>query len=182
MREDRPAVTPPPAMVVMVGPPGTGKSHLVREIVRRIPATVVQSDAIRRRLFERPEYTADENRKVFSVAHARAERLLRRGRSVILDATNIHEWARQGLYQIAERAGARLLIIRTVASDQVVAERLRRRLSGENPSDRSEAGWEVYLRMKAEFEEIRRPHMVVDTAMDLEPAVQEIVQFIRGDT
>ncbi len=166
----------------MVGPPGTGKSHLVHEVAARIPVATIQSDAIRRRMAKRPEYTPDENRKVFSVAYSRAEQLLRKGRSVIFDATNIYEWTRRGLYEIAERAGARLLIVRTVAPEQVIEDRLRRRLAGENPRDRSEADWQIYLRMRAEFEEIGRPHVVVDTSLDLEPAVQQIVQFIQGET
>src|SRR5512133_2414690 len=89
-----------PALIVMVGPPGTGKSHLVREVAGRIPVAIIQSDAIRRRMVKHPEYTPDENRKVFFVAHARAEQLLKEGRSVIFDATNIHEWTRRGLYAI----------------------------------------------------------------------------------
>lgn len=168
------------ALVVMVGAPGTGKSHLVREIARRVPVDIVESDAIRRSMFRRPEYTPDEHRKVFFVAHTRTEQLLRKGRSVIFDATNIHEASRRGLYEIAGRAGARVLVVRTVAPQDVVAERMHRRAAGEDPTDRSEAGWEIYLRMMSEFEAIQGPHLVVDTAKDLEPAVQEIVQFVRG--
>lgn len=171
-----------PALVIMVGPPGTGKSHLVREIMRHVEVATIQSDAIRRRMVKRPEYTPEENRKVFFVAHSRAEQLLKKGRNVIFDATNVHEWARRGLYDIAERTGARLLIVRVVAPEHVIAERLRHRIAGENPSDRSEAGWEVYLRMKAEFEDIARPHMVVDTSEDIESPTLEIVQFIQDRT
>jgi len=180
MPQEQPAADTSPALVVMVGPPGTGKSHLVREVTRRVSVDVVQTDAIRRTLAARPEYTPDESRRVFSVAHRRAEWLLRRGRNVVFDATNIHEWGRRALYRIADRAGARLLIVRTVAPDDVIQERLRGRASGVNPDDRSEAGWEVYARMKAKFEEIERPHLIVDTSLELEPAVQEMARFIQG--
>lgn len=171
-----------PSLIVMVGLPGTGKSHLVRELARLVPLDVIETDDIRRGISSRPEYTQQENRRVFAVAHGRAEGLLRRGHNVVFDATNIYEWGRKVLYHIAERTGARLLIVRTVAPDGVVEGRLRARTAGADPSDRSEAGWEVYLRMKREFEEIGRPHMVVDTSSELEPAVQEIARFARGET
>jgi predicted kinase len=170
----------PPALVVMVGLPGTGKSHLAREIARRVPVDIVETDDIRLRLAPRPEYTADENRQVFGAAHGQLASLLNRGRSVVFDATNIFESGRRTLYRLADRAGARLLIVRTVAPDEVVERRLRDRTTGADSADRSEAGWEVYIRMKAEFKEIQRPHLVVDTSMELEPAVREIAQFVRG--
>lgn len=181
MRDDR-QDAPAPALIVMAGPPGTGKSHLVREIARRVSVDTVQTDDIRRRLVAHPEYTPDENRKVFAIAHGRTEQLLRERRSVIFDATNIYEWTRRGLYQIAERTGARLLVVRVVAPESVVADRLRERLLGADPKDRSEAGWDIYLRMKAEFEEIQRPHLVVDSSQSLDPAAEQIARFIEGRT
>lgn len=171
-----------PALVVMVGLPGTGKSHLVREVARREEVTVIQSDAIRRGMFARPVYSPEEHGRVFSVAHRRAEEQLGKGHSVLFDATSIYEASRKSLYRIAERTGARVLVVRTVAPDEVVAGRLARRAAGANPADRSEAGWEIYEKMKGEFEEVRRPHLVVDTTMALDPAIDEIVRFIRGKT
>lgn len=180
MSQEQYAAALSPALVVMVGPPGTGKSHLVRELARHVPVSIVQTDAVRRTLVTRPEYTPDESRRVFSIAHRRTEWLLREGRNVVFDATNIYEWGRRVLYRIADRAGARLLIVRTVAPDDVIERRLRGRVAGLDPDDRSEAGWDVYASMKAKFEEIERPHLIVDTSLELEPAVQEIARFIRG--
>lgn len=170
-----------PTLIVMVGPPGTGKSYLVRLLAERVAVKVIETDEIRHRLSPHPSYTAAENRKVFHIAHRRIDRLLRQGKNVIFDATNIYEYGRRTLYRMAESDGAHLLIVRTVAPDEVVEERLRRRIERLNPEDRSEAGWEVYLRMKAEFEEISRPHMVVDTSEPLEPALEEIVKFVQGE-
>ncbi len=170
-----------PTLLIMVGPPGTGKSHLVRLLVERVPVRVIETDDIRHRLNPQPTYTAEENRKVFGIAHRRIDQLLRRGENVIFDATNIREHPRRTLYKIAERDGARLLIVRTVAPDEVVEDRLRRRVERLNPEDRSDAGWEIYLRMKAEFEEIGRPHLVVNTSEPLEPALEEIVKLMRGE-
>ncbi|MGE5618388.1 MAG: AAA family ATPase [Sphingomonadaceae bacterium] len=170
----------PPALIVMVGPPGTGKSHLVRLLAQQVPLKVVETDEIRRRLTPHPEYSIQENRRVFAIAHRTIDRFLRQGKDVVFDATNIYEWGRRILHRIAERNGARLLIIRTVAPDEVVKKRLSGRMAGFDPADRSEADWEIYLRMKREFEEIGRPHMVVDTSRDLDRAVAEVVAFIRG--
>lgn len=169
-----------PALIVMVGPPGTGKSHLVNLLAQRIPLKIVASDEIRHQISLHPSYSPEENRRVFQTAHRRIQRLLRQGENVVFDATNIREFGRRSLYRIAERTEARLLIVRTVAPDDVVEARLLRRMERLNPEDRSEAGWEVYLRMKAEFEEISRPHMLVDTSEPLEPALEEIVGFVRG--
>lgn len=171
----------PPVLLVMVGVPGTGKSYFVRRLADRIPLAVVQTDQIRRQLVTKPTYSQEENRRVFSIAHREIGRLLRAGKSVAFDATNLYERRRLALYRIAERYGARLVIVRTVAPDEVVAERLQMRLRGADPVDMSEAGWDVYSRMKGEFEEIRRPHIVVDTSLGVESTVSRLAELIRGD-
>ena len=171
----------PPVLVIMVGPPGTGKSHLARLLAERVPIRIVETDEIRRRIAPQPTYSREESGRVYRLAHREIARLLRVGENVVFDATNLYERGRRTLYRIAERTGARLLIVRTVAPDQVVKERLSRRKLGVEPMDRSEAGWEVYCRMKAEYEEIKMPHLVVDTSQDLEPAMDRIVGFVRDE-
>lgn len=169
----------PPILVIMVGPPGTGKSYLARRLAERVPLHIVETDEIRRQLTPHPTYSREENRRVFHIAHRKIDRLLRQGKNVVFDATNIYERGRRTAYRIAESDGARLLIVRTVAPDQVVADRLQRRKEGVSPGNRSEADWEVYVRMKAEYEEIERPHMVVDTSQDLQPAIEEIAKIVQ---
>ncbi len=171
----------PPVLVIMVGPPGTGKSHLARLLAERVPVQIVETDEIRRRIAPRPTYSREESGRVYRLAHREIARLLRIGENVVFDATNLYERGRRTLYRIAERSGARLLIVRTVAPDQVVKERLLKRKLGVGPVDRSEAGWEVYCRMKAEYEQIKRPHLVVDTSQDLQPAVDQIVNLILDE-
>jgi predicted kinase len=180
MLEEQPGSNFAPVLMVMVGLPGTGKSYLVREVAQRVSVDIVQTDEIRRTLVARPEYTPEENQRVFTEAHRESERLLRQGHSVVFDATNVYARGRRILYNIAKSTGARLLIVRTDAPDATVMERLNHRALGADPSDRSQAGWDVYVRMKSRFEPIKQPHLRVDTSQDVLPAVQEIAQFIQG--
>jgi len=61
----------------------------------------------------------------------------------------------------------------------VARQRLERRLAGGDPLDVSEAGPEVYARMEAEVEPIRREHMVVDTSGDISGAVERILREVE---
>jgi hypothetical protein len=63
------ALPPPrtrPALGVVAGLPGTGKSQFSRELRLRTGAIILESDAIRRLLFERPSYSWWESRRVFT--------------------------------------------------------------------------------------------------------------------
>lgn len=180
--EHRSNLRKPPVLVVLVGPPGTGKSHLARRVAAHVPIRIVETDEIRRRIARPPTYSREESGRVYQTAHRQIGRYLREGQNVAFDATNLYERGRQTLYRIAERNGARLLIVQTTAPEQVVEERLHRRKLGAEPLDRSEADWEVYCRMKGELEEIKRPHMIVDTSQDLKPAINKIVNFVLDES
>jgi DegV family protein with EDD domain len=169
-----------PPLLVLSGLPASGKSHLAREIVRRYPFAVLESDALRKALVRRPTYSQQESARVFAACHALLEDLLSRGVPSLFDATNLKDAHRRPLYDIAERTGARLLIVEVRAADDVISGRLDARLRTENPEDRSEATSDVYESMRRQAEPIEREHLVVDASAEIGPAVEEVLRLLRG--
>lgn len=162
-------------LVLLVGRPGSGKSYLGRLIAERLGWAVVQTDVVRKELFPRPRHTGPESGVVYAEAHGRIREALGSGRSVVFDATNLRERGRRVVYGIADRAGARLVIVVAYAPEAVIRRRLEARRAGADPLDASEAGWEVYRRM-GRVEPIRREHVVVNTGVGVDGAVEVIVR------
>jgi DegV family protein with EDD domain len=168
-----------PALVVVSGLPGAGKSHLGREISKGYPLAHLESDALRKVLFRHPDHGAEESKRLFVACHALLDSLLARGVSALLDATNLKEMHRRPLYRIAERNGAKLVLVEVQAPAEVARRRLEERSRGENPWDLSDAGPDVYKRMRNDVESIEREHLVVDTSRDIAPAVRRIVAELQ---
>lgn len=176
---DRPPARP--TLVLLVGAPGTGKSYLARALAARIGAVIVSTDAIRRATFPERRYTPAEHAVVHTRARREARSLLGAGRTVIFDATNLEESHRRALYRLAEEAGARLVIVRVHAEPEVVRARLLARAAGADVHDASEAGWDVYVRLREKLEPIPRPHYVVNTGVRLDAAIERLVRAITGE-
>ena len=178
--EERVQPLPPPgsalALVVVSGLPGSGKSHFCRRLVSRHPIASLESDALRKALFGRPTHSAEESRRLFAASHYVLDRLLGAGISALLDATNLREVHRRQLYDIADRHGAKLVLVSLRAPAAVVSERLAARARRADPADLSDAGPEIYERMRSEDEPIERPHIVVDTSADIEPAIDAVLR------
>jgi predicted kinase len=169
-----------PALVIMIGLPGSGKSHLAREIKRRFPAVILDSDAMRQVLFAQPKHTKAEHGRLFPAIHLLIARLLERGVSVIVDATNLKEPNRKPYYKLAEEKGARVLLVRTWAPRPVIRQRLNLRDAGANDADRSTATLEVFEKMLADVERIPRKHISVNTSKELTSAVDKIIRDLSA--
>jgi len=88
-------------LVLITGLPGTGKSTIAMHLARRLRATVLRTDVIRKQLFPQPKYTEEEKELVYKVTFLIAEYLLRAGKNVILDGTFYKRSLRQRVYQLA---------------------------------------------------------------------------------
>jgi hypothetical protein len=165
-----------PVLVVLVGLPGTGKTHLAGGLSRRTGAAVLESDAVRSLLAGERRYTRAENNRVFAALHAAIDALLGRPAHVIVDATSLTERDREPLYALAERNSAKLLLVHLTAPEAVARDRLARRKDETTTSD---AGIEVYSRMQWRLEEIRRPHLTIDTSKDITPALDALAKEIQ---
>jgi predicted kinase len=165
-----------PALVIVSGLPGTGKSYFSRKLAERLPSAVIESDALRKQLFPTPTYSAEESHRLFNACHRLIEELLGKGIPVILDATNLVEHHREPLYRIARRLGAKLIIVRVEAPRELVRQRLQGRAEGINREDKSDAGWSIYQRMRTRVERISRNYFAVDTSRDITPVIDKIVR------
>jgi predicted kinase len=174
---------PPPrsaaALVVVSGLPGSGKSYFCRRLASRYPIARLESDALRKVLFGQPTHAPEESRRLFAACHYVLDRLLGAGISALLDATNLREAHRRQLYAIADGHRAKLVLVSLRAPAAVVEERLVARARRADPEDLSDAGPEVYERMRSLSEPIGRPHIVVDTSADIEPAVDAVLRELE---
>jgi predicted kinase len=166
-----------PMFIAVSGLPGTGKSYFCNQLAKRLPLVILESDALRKALFSSPSYSPQESSYLFRAVHILIERLLRRGISLILDATNLSERYREYLYSIADHLGVKLVLVRVEAPPQVVYERLKSRQG--SLQDKSDADWTVYQKMKFSVQHIHRNHYAVDTSQDITPVLDKIAREVR---
>jgi len=137
-----------PALVMLMGLPGVGKTHCARLLVAKVGGAHVATDHLRSRLFIAPSYAAEENRAVFTLMETLVDELLVEGHIVVLDATNLIARYRAPLESVASRRGVALLHIRVVADDAEARARLATRAVARSAGDHSDADVGVYEKMR----------------------------------
>lgn len=164
-----------PALILLSGLPGTGKTTFAHRLAEVLPFDHLESDAIRRSIWEQPAYTGAESAVVFARVEQLAARAVEGGRHVVVDATNVTNKNRRRFVRLADRAGATLVCVRVTAPEAVVRERLSRPREGWSQADAS-----IYELMAGRPQPSREPVVVVDTRFSLEPAIGLVVRLIEG--
>ena len=179
-----PPPVPNPYLVLLCGLPGAGKTHFARLLVAEVPMLVIESDAARKTLAGIPAYNSDENRRVFGACRRLMQELLEHGVPVLLDATNLTERERAYSHEAARAKASEVVVVRVTAPETLISKRLKRREQGKSRDGASEAGWDVYRRMKAREQPVAGPHFIVDTSKDITLSIRKIagkLKSISGD-
>jgi len=160
---------PPPALIITFGFTGVGKSYIAAKAAQRLGTQVIRSDALRKRFLGLSEteqrldkygtgiYTATTTESIYQTMFQEAEQHLKRGDSIILDASFLKGSHRRQAADIARRCGAVFLIIHCVAATEVVRQRLEKRMR--EKTDLSDGRWEIYVRQQEGFDAIQESEM-----------------------
>jgi uncharacterized protein len=129
-------------LVLVGGPPGTGKSALAGAVADRLGFTVLSSDRIRKELagiepgqhvpaaYGAGIYAQTWTERTYAEMLSRAVGLLCLGESVILDATWTSAQHRQAAAAAADQAAADLVQLRCTSPAQVIESRTAHRSAG----------------------------------------------------
>lgn len=145
-----------PALVIMVGYSGSGKSVLARELSCRLPAILLSSDRIRKEQretkpsspLEPAHYTATQRANIYAELRRRAAVWLSRHEHVVLDATFLNPEERQRAAVLARNAGAEFWIVECHLPEPLLRQRLAARHADPNASD---ADASIYLHQRETY-------------------------------
>jgi aminoglycoside phosphotransferase family enzyme/predicted kinase len=164
-----------PALILMAGLPGVGKTWLGARIASHLNTYHLRSDILRKELVSVPVgehrfedtgqgiYASGISARTYQEMLDRGRKYLNRGSSVILDATFSLAGSRAECRRLAEESGARFLIVNCTCPVKVAIARINRRRDEFSFSD---ATPEVYYHIRKNFDAFRRDRHVVtvDTA------------------
>jgi predicted kinase len=168
-----------PALIVLSGRPGTGKTTTAREVSRRLAACYLRVDAAEAALASTGAAVGVGG---YAVVHELAVSNLMLGSTVVVDAVNPVPEARASWKDAAERAQARLVMVEMVLPD---ADEHRRRVEtrlADIPGHRVPTWSEVQLAPWHPWDETRDGRRVVVDAADTTSAVAEVLGAIRAAT
>jgi predicted kinase len=170
-------------LIAMAGLPGTGKSTLAQQMAHALSGTVLDKDTIRAVLFPPAllEYTTEQDDFCMSILFQAAGYILRKDphQHVILDGrTFSHRYQVEAVKDVAAQLKTHLKIIECICSDEVARQRLRGVGTAEIKHLAGNRDYALYLALKARFEEIDEPKLLVNTEDEPQHCLEQCLSYI----
>jgi uncharacterized protein len=165
---------PPPTLIIMHGPSGSGKSLLSERLAAELGAVRIRSDLERKRLAGIPAtgmradgvdqglYAPQFNHRTYARLLEGAEGCLQGGLNVIVDASFLASENRRLFQDLAAQRGLRYVIVSCEADRQLLIKRVEyRRQQRLDPSDADVAVLDRQLQNMRPLRADERSHVVV---------------------
>jgi uncharacterized protein len=124
-------------------------------------------------------YDQTMTRRTYTALRRQASLWLRRGRSVVLDATYGSPEQRRGVQRLADRLGAHLMVLLCHADDATLCARLASR--AREPGVVSDARLELWSELRGAFVEPEEPELVrVDATLTPDETLEHALDSVRA--
>ena len=145
-------------IIVVFGLPGSGKSYLAQRLSKMLQAEYINSDVIRKELFQNPTYSEPEKKLVYAEMLKRISNAEHR-KEVLVDATFSDAAMRQS-FIASVKSIATAYFIEVTAEEELIKQRLA------IPRDDSDADFDVYKRLRNTWLPFEEPHLVLRSTND----------------
>lgn len=148
----------PPFLLLVAGLPASGKTWFARALATSLGASHLNSDKVRSALGLRGHYDAASKLQVYHALFLQAEKALRHGETIVVDATFYKKSLRQPWIDLARQCQVPCFLIEIKIPQELALERLLIKRAD------SEATQEVYFELKSHWEKIEENHLVIEAA------------------
>lgn len=146
-------------IVIVFGLPGSGKSYFATNLANMIKAVYINSDRVRRSLFAVRKYSTIEKQSVYDEMVMQMNKALQQHENVVLDATFYTNNIRKKFLDAGNKIN-NIIFIEVKADESLIKERLNR------PRKDSEANFEVYKKIKKQWEPLDTDHLILQSTDD----------------
>lgn len=161
-------------LVLVAGLPGSGKSFFAEKLAEKLMADYINSDKIRKSLGSLGKYSIEDKLAIYQEMLKMAEKCLIKDEDVVADATFHLQSTRQLFFSLADEKTTPLIFFHIVADEELIKERISK------PRKDSEADFQVYKKLKQEFEKILEPHLrIKSTQNNISVMLNQALRYIK---
>jgi predicted kinase len=143
-------------IIIAFGLPGSGKSYFASQLAGMIHAEYINSDKLRKTMFDTSTYSKKEKLAVYNEMISRIGEALKQHKNLVLDATFYKNDIREKFLNKAENNDD-IIFIEIRAEEHLIRERLKR------PREYSEADFKVYKKIKNQWEPLKAKHLILQS-------------------
>lgn len=158
---------------MVLGLPGSGKSYFASRLAQKIGADYLNSDQIRKEIFQDTKYSESEKAKVYEVLLKKMQELIGKKKEVVLDATFYKKELRKTFINSVK---SKFVFIEVWAKENIIRQRL------EKTRQNSDADFEIYQLIKHRWEPLEEPHLKLEsTNNNIIEMLNKAVNFLKNE-